>query len=108
MTNNSWYPMRSGIRQHCDIDVLRAIETRRPLLRCSTTGWSQAVERNGYIFRSTEQKVGPPQTLEVTMQPGKGTTVYMVVGDLFAQLCLLAALIMTIPPLVVGRSEGFL
>ncbi|MDQ3023297.1 MAG: hypothetical protein M3R04_02750, partial [bacterium] len=31
MTNNSWYPMRSGIRQHGDLDVLRAIETRRPL-----------------------------------------------------------------------------
>jgi apolipoprotein N-acyltransferase len=108
MTNNSWYPMRSGIRQHCDIDVFRAIETRRPLLRCSTTGWSQAVERNGRIIKSSQQRVGAPDTVEAAIQPGSGTTAYMAVGDLFAQLCLLLSLLMVVPPLVRGRSEGFL
>lgn len=108
MTNNSWYPMRSGIRQHCDIDVFRAIETRRPLLRCSTTGWSQVVDRNGRIIKSSEQRVGSPDSVEAAMQPGSGTTPYMLVGDLFAQLCLLGALLFTVPPLVIGRSEGFL
>jgi apolipoprotein N-acyltransferase len=108
MTNNSWYPMRSGIRQHCDIDVFRAIETRRPLLRCSTTGWSQVVDRNGRIIKSSEQRVGEPDYVEAAMQPGTGTTPYMLVGDLFAQFCLVAALLFTVPPLVIGRSEGFL
>jgi len=108
MTNNSWYPMRSGIRQHADIDVLRAIETRRPLVRCSTTGWSQVVAPSGYITQSTEQRVGRPETLQATLQPGSEITPYVAVGDLFAQLCLLAALLFAVPPLVVGRSEGFL
>jgi apolipoprotein N-acyltransferase len=108
MTNNSWYPMRSGIRQHADIDVLRAIETRRPLLRAATTGWSQVVERNGRIIKSSQQRVGAPDYVEATLKPGTGTTVYMAVGDLFAQLCLLGALLITLPPLMIGRSEGFL
>jgi apolipoprotein N-acyltransferase len=108
MTNNSWYPMRSGIRQHADIDVLRAIETRRPLLRCSTTGWSQLVDRSGRIVKSTQQRVGVPETLQVATQPGSGNTVYMRTGDLFAQFCLLLALIIAVPPVIAGRSEGFL
>jgi apolipoprotein N-acyltransferase len=108
MTNNSWYPMRSGIRQHCDIDVFRAIETRRPLLRCSTTGWSQVVDRNGRIIKSSDQRVGSPDYVEAAMKPGSGTTPYMAVGDLFAQLCLLATLLLVVPPLVLGKSEGYL
>jgi apolipoprotein N-acyltransferase len=108
MTNNSWYPMRSGIRQHADIDVLRAIETRRPLVRAATTGWSQVVDRNGRIIKSSEQRVGAPDYVEATLQPGIGSTPYMAVGDLFAQLCLLGALLTVLPTMISGRSEGFL
>lgn len=108
MTNNSWYPMRSGVRQHADLDVLRAVECRRPLLRVSTTGWSQVVEASGRITRSTHVRVGAPETLRVAVTPGTGTTPYMLIGDLFAQLSLLAALVVCLPPLLLVRSEGFL
>jgi len=106
MTNNSWYKLHSGIRQHCDIDVLRAVEYRRPLARCSTTGWSHFIAPDGRITASTA--VDGPGMLVDTVGLRSGLTVYARVGDLFAQLCLLAALLICLPPLIVGRSEGFL
>jgi len=106
MTNNSWYKLHSGIRQHCDIDVLRAVEYRRPLARCSTTGWSHFIAPDGRITASTA--VDGPGVLVEAVGLRSGLTVYARVGDLFAQLCLLAALLICLPPLIVGRSEGFL
>jgi apolipoprotein N-acyltransferase len=106
ITNNSWYPMRSGVRQHCDLDIFRAIEVRRPLLRVSTTGWSQVIDRSGRVLRSTG--AGQPGLIVTSLAPGQGTTPYLLVGDLFAQLALLLALALCVPVIVAGRSEGYL
>jgi predicted amidohydrolase len=68
MTNNSWYKLRSGIRQHCDIDVLRAVECRRPLSRASTTGWSQAIDPAGRILAQTT--AGGAGLIQISLLPG--------------------------------------
>jgi len=106
MTNNSWYNLASGIRQHCDIDVLRAIEYRRPLARVSTTGWSQLVAPDGSIPAQTE--VYSEGLLEASLWPGGQRTLYLLLGDLFAQLCLLASAVLVFRLLVAGQSEGML
>jgi apolipoprotein N-acyltransferase len=106
MTNNSWYNLASGIRQHCDIDVLRAIEYRRPLARVSTTGWSQLVAPDGSIPAQTE--VYSDGLLEASLWPGGQRTLYLLLGDLFAQLCLLASAVLVLRLLVAGESEGIL
>ena len=106
MTNNSWYDLHSGIRQHCDMDILRAVETRRPVSRVSTTGWSQFVDSYGRIIQQTG--IDTSGTLETEVHPKLAGTVYMAAGDLFAQLCLVAGLALSLAGVVPGPSEGLL
>lgn len=39
-TNNAWYGEEAGAYQHAVHSVLRAVETRRPVVRCGNGGWS--------------------------------------------------------------------
>lgn len=136
LTNNSWYTLRSGIRQHCDLDLLRAVENRRPLARVSTTGWSHTVDAAGRVVAETNAgcasilqdrlSAGPPPLLPgwaqsllagATGKPAAQAVrgfkllrepLYVNIGDLFAQLCLLWAVFLALPPMIRGRSEAFL
>lgn len=106
MTNNSWYTLTSGIRQHCDIDVLRAVEYRRPLARVSTTGWSHLVAPSGRVVEETS--LNGADLLEVSMWPADVRTFYLQFGDVFAQICSLCALFLACSSIFAGRSEGIL
>ncbi len=106
VTNNSWYKMHSGVRQHCDQDVMRAVEYRRPMARCSTTGWSQIVDPCGRVLESTQ--VATSGRIVSWVKPENGTTLYLLLGDLFAQLCLVAALWLVLRAALSSKSEGFL
>jgi apolipoprotein N-acyltransferase len=106
MTNNSWYKLHSGIRQHCDLDVMRAIESRRPFVRCSTTGWSHIIDPCGRVLEST--RVAASGSITRWVEPAHGVTAYMLLGDLFAQLCLFFGLACVLYAALAVKSEGFL
>ena len=46
-TNNAWYGEGGAAPQHAAHSVLRAVETRRPVLRCSNGGWSGWIDEFG-------------------------------------------------------------
>ncbi len=48
-TNNAWYGEGGAAAQHAAHSVLRAVETRRPVLRCSNGGWSGWIDEFGVI-----------------------------------------------------------
>lgn len=48
-TNNAWYGEEGGAWQHAAHSVLRAAETRRPLLRSGNGGWSGWIDEYGRI-----------------------------------------------------------
>lgn len=48
-TNNGWYGQEAAAYQHAAHSVLRAVETRRPFLRCGNDGWSGAIDERGII-----------------------------------------------------------
>lgn len=48
-TNNAWYGEESGAYQHAAHAVLRAVENRRPLVRCGNGGWSGWIDEWGKI-----------------------------------------------------------
>ena len=52
-TNDAWYT-GSAAYQHAAHSVLRAIETRRPVLRCGNNGWSGWIDEFG-VIRSVMQ-----------------------------------------------------
>ena len=49
LTNDAWYGEGGAAYQHAAHSVLRAVETRRPLLRCGNGGWSGWIDEYGYI-----------------------------------------------------------
>lgn len=48
-TNNAWYGEEGGAPQHAAHSVLRAVETRRPVMRCGNAGWSGWIDAYGTI-----------------------------------------------------------
>jgi apolipoprotein N-acyltransferase len=49
VTNDAWYGEGAAAYQHAAHSVLRAIETRRPVLRCGNAGWSGWIDEFGSI-----------------------------------------------------------
>ncbi len=63
LTNNGWFGEGGAAYQHAAHSVLRAVETRRPVLRCGNAGWSGWIDEFGGIRAVlTRQGDGPVQT----------------------------------------------
>ncbi len=55
MTNNGWFGEGGAAVQHAAHSVLRAVETRRPVLRVGNGGWSGWIDEFGYTrYRATD------------------------------------------------------
>lgn len=48
-TNNAWFGEEAAGWQHAAHSVLRAVETRRPVVRCGNAGWSGWIDEFGHI-----------------------------------------------------------
>ena len=48
-TNDGWYGTGGAAYQHAAHSVLRAVETRRPVLRCGNNGWSGWINEVGMV-----------------------------------------------------------
>lgn len=49
VTNDAWYHAEGGAYQHAANSVLRAVEFRRPVIRCGNNGWSGWIDERGNI-----------------------------------------------------------
>jgi apolipoprotein N-acyltransferase len=49
LTNDAWYGEEGEAYQHAAHSVLRAVETRRPVLRCGNGGWSGWIDEFGVV-----------------------------------------------------------
>jgi apolipoprotein N-acyltransferase len=49
VTNDTWYGEGAAAYQHAAHSVMRAVETRRPVLRCGNAGWSGWIDEFGSI-----------------------------------------------------------
>ena len=52
ITNDSWYGRSTAPRQHLEMVLFRAIEMRKPFLRCANSGYSAAID---YLGRSSQE-----------------------------------------------------
>lgn len=80
VTNDAWFARGVGARQHYDMGRLRAIETRRWLLRAGNDGITAAVDPMG-VTRS-ELARGIPGTLLVRYARSDARTPYVRYGGL--------------------------
>jgi apolipoprotein N-acyltransferase len=112
VTNNAWYGEGGAAYQHAAHAVLRAVENRRPVLRCGNGGWSGWIDEFGVVratltndedsiyFRGTK-------TVAITRDSRwvDRLTVYAEYGDWFVLVCaflvsLAIAVLQLAPPVV--------
>lgn len=79
LTNDGWWDNTSGHLQHLYISSLRAIETRRPVVRSANVGACAFIAANGSIQQRTEYDQAGYLYGEVTL--GEGQTIYVRYGD---------------------------
>ena len=102
-TNDGWYGTRGAAYQHAAHSVLRAVETRRPVLRCGNNGWSGWINELGIVRqvltgddgtvysagRKKDGTRGAGMILDVRQITafGDSSTFYVRNGDWFVILC---------------------
>lgn len=86
ITNDAWFGRSSAPYQHLSMTAFRAVETRTPLIRAANTGITSIIDQNGHIRGMTSLFKEAVMVGEV--YPGSAHSIYLRVGDLFAQGCL--------------------
>jgi len=91
ITNDGWYLRTAALPQHFSMNIFRAIENRRTLIRCANTGISGVIKPSGVISKKSEPN--KQEILEDVVDLSSQITFYTRVGDLFAWLCNFASLL---------------
>ncbi|MFZ8803270.1 MAG: apolipoprotein N-acyltransferase [Candidatus Calescibacterium sp.] len=87
ITNDGWFGYSSGPYQHFSVSALRAVETRRFVLRSANTGISGAFSPTGDLIFQT--KLLEKTSFLVKVKPLDIKTFYVKYGDVFSIACLI-------------------
>ncbi len=94
VTNNGWFGEGGAAYQHAAHSVLRAVETRRPVIRCGNSGWSGWIDEYGVIRGEMTNRDGSiyfrgTKTFEVTRDSRwtGAQSFYVQHGDWFMIVC---------------------
>jgi apolipoprotein N-acyltransferase len=90
LSNDDWFGGRAAVEQHFRASLLRAVETRRPLLRATNSGVTAVVDPRGVVMARAAPDIAMIVTANVTA--GSQMSIYTRIGDVFAWACLLSAL----------------
>ncbi|MGO4332789.1 apolipoprotein N-acyltransferase [Cupriavidus sp. 2TAF22] len=91
VTNLAWFGDTVALDQHLQISRMRALETRRPMLRATNTGMTAVVRPDGTVSeRLPTFTVG---TLAATVQGTQGLTPFVRWGNVPALACCLLVLV---------------
>lgn len=89
ITNDSWWDDSPGHRQHFEMSRLRAIETRRYVLRAANGGFSGVIDPLGRVLEKTNYD--ERTAIKTTVYARNGETFYVKHGDYLARIALLLA-----------------
>ena len=101
ITNDGWFGSSSAPYQHLRMAAVRAVESRRYLIRAANTGISAIIDPYGNVVSRTS--LGERTSLEGTAGYRTDMTVYVRYGDVFAIGVGLAAAVFV---LLAWRSVG--
>lgn len=91
ISNDGWFGRSAAAAQHLNMARVRAVETRRFLLRATNTGVTAVVDPYG---RVTAQAPGHTRTvLAAAFAPRRDRSLYTRLGDWFAALCALVSVV---------------
>lgn len=90
ISNDGWFGRSAAPAQHFNMARVRAVETRRYLLRATNTGITAAIDPYGRVLARTPGE--KRAVLVADFAPSQERTWYVRYGDWFAWLCLVAGL----------------
>lgn len=94
ITNDGWWGNTSGKDQHLLYTKLRAIETRRWVVRSANTGISGFINQRGEIIKHS--KWWTRDALKADINLNSELTFYVQNGDLIARLCCITGLLLAL------------
>jgi apolipoprotein N-acyltransferase len=100
ITDDGWFGNTAAPYQHLQLARLRAVETRRWLVRASNSGISAFVDPSGEIVASLP--LGVANVLRHSITPQRTTPLYVLLGNWLIAVCALAVLL----PLVRGWTRN--
>ena len=89
ITNDGWYLDTAAPRQHLLVNVFRAVETRRPVLRAANNGISAYIDPYGRIQKLLPLNDVGVLAARVNVNPGAPQSFYVRNGDLTVYGCLM-------------------
>jgi apolipoprotein N-acyltransferase len=93
ITNDGWWKNTNGYKQHLSYASLRAIETRRPVVRAANTGVSCIIDIRGKRISETEW--WNQTVLKGEIRPETRITTYVKYGDYLMRIsCYISILIL--------------
>lgn len=98
LTNNGWFGEGGAAYQHATHSVLRAVETRRPVIRCGNGGWSGWIDEFGNVRATLTDdndsvyfRGGETLTLSRDLRWRDRQSFYTEHGDWFLVVCVILA-----------------
>jgi len=106
LTNDGWFLQSAAARQHLANALFRAVENRRPLLRCTNTGVTAFIDPLGRITREIETPFAEGLLTDVVKVPGADAplTYYTRHGERFSKACTWFSLLL-LPALLLRRRR---
>ena len=105
ITNDSWWKDSQGHKQHFEMARLRAIETRRYVLRAANGGFSGVIDPLGNVLQKTNYDECTAFDTEVYAQ--KCETFYVKHGDYIAKISLIFTVLGFIISLIIPLYNFF-
>ena len=94
ITNDAWYGRSSAPYQSFSMSILRAVETRRSLVRAANTGISAFVDPVGRVME--DSPIFETLSLSAAVPMLDGKTIFTRFGYLFAPACLFLFILMLV------------
>lgn len=79
LSNIAWFGDTIALPQHLQISQMRALETKRPMLRTTNTGVTAVIDRNGIV--TAQLPTYTRATLSANVQGYTGATPYILFGN---------------------------
>ncbi|MCS7176161.1 MAG: apolipoprotein N-acyltransferase [Candidatus Kapabacteria bacterium] len=92
LSNDAWFDGTPGPAQHFAIARVRAIETRRPILRCANSGITAAILPTGEVGGELPQYRAT--ALPVTLPMYRVESLYASIGDVIPQAAMVWSLVL--------------
>ncbi len=94
ITNDGWWGNTPGYKQHLSFAKLRAIETRRSIARCASTGISAFINQRGDIIASTS--FNERTAIKGSVNLNDKVTFYVKYGDFVGKIAVAVSIMILV------------